>query len=264
MSFEIDRHGAAASPFDLSGKVAIVTGGNGGLGLGMAAGLARAGASVAIAARRRDKAEIALQHLQDLGARALFVETDVASKASCVATAEQVAAEWGRLDILIANAGLGHGRRPEKIDEASWRELIGVNLDGVMYSAQAVYPHLKAAGGGKIVTIGSMYSLFGGAGGAAYGASKGGVVALTRSLAAAWARDNIQVNALLPGWLATEMVAGARDDAEFDQRIVSRTPAGRWGDPDDMAGAAVFLSSAASDFVTGVALPVDGGYSIMS
>lgn len=251
-----------ASLFDLSGKVAIVTGGNRGLGFGMAEGLAAAGASIVIAARRRDAAEKALDALVKLGAQVMFVETDVSQKASCDALAVRVMREWGRIDILVANAGVGSGRRPEKLSEREWSEVLAVNLGGVFFAAQAVYSHMKAAGGGKIVTIGSMYSVFGAAGSAAYGASKGGVVQLTKSLAAAWARDNIQVNAILPGWFETDMVAPARDNAAFNAGIIGRTPAGRWGQPRDLAGAAVFLSSSASDFVTGALIAVDGGYSI--
>ncbi len=228
----------------------------------MAEGLAAAGASIVIAARRRDAAEKALDALVKLGAQVMFVETDVSQKASCDALAVRVMREWGRIDILVANAGVGSGRRPEKLSEREWSEVLAVNLGGVFFAAQAVYSHMKAAGGGKIVTIGSMYSVFGAAGSAAYGASKGGVVQLTKSLAAAWARDNIQVNAILPGWFETDMVAPARDNAAFNAGIIGRTPAGRWGQPRDLAGAAVFLSSSASDFVTGALIAVDGGYSI--
>ena len=131
-----------------------------------------------------------------------------------------------------------------------------------MGHAQAAYPHMKAAGRGKILNIGSMYSLFGAPTVAAYAASKGGLVQLTRSLACAWAPDNIQVNAILPGWIDTDLTRRARQQvAELHDFVLARTPAGRWGEPDDLAGAAVFLCSSASDFVTGAALPVDGGYS---
>jgi 2-deoxy-D-gluconate 3-dehydrogenase len=248
--------------FDLTGKVAIVTGGNGGLGLGMALGLAKAGASVAIAARRRDKAETALAALGEVGAKTLFVETDVADRAACFAMADTVAAHFGRLDILIANAGIGVGGRPERMSEADWRRTLDINLSGVFFSAQAVHPHLKAAGGGKIVTIGSMTSIFGAAAAPEYSASKGAVVQLTKSLAIAWARDRIQVNAILPGWLVTDMVGYAMEMPGFSDGIVARTPAGRWGAPADLEGIAVFLCSPGSDFVTGAAIPADGGYSI--
>jgi 2-deoxy-D-gluconate 3-dehydrogenase len=151
---------------------------------------------------------------------------------------------------------------PEEIAEHEWREIMDVNLGAALFCAQAVYPHMKAAGRGKILNIGSMYSLFGAATVAAYAASKGGLLQLTRSLACAWAHDNIQVNAILPGWIDTDLTRRARQQvADLHDFVLSRTPAGRWGEPDDLAGAAVFLCSSAADFVTGAALPVDGGYS---
>lgn len=254
----------APALFDLAGKVAVVTGGNGGLGLGMALGLAKAGASVAIAARRRDKADAALAALGAEGVETLFVETDVADRASCLAMAEAVAARFGRIDILIANAGVANGGRPEKMSEDVWRRTLDINLSGTFFAAQAVHPHLKAAGGGKIVTIGSMMSIFGSSVGSDYAASKGAVVQLTKSLAIAWARDNIQVNAILPGWLVTDIVAEHKDNAPgFSDAIVARTPQRRWGEPSDLEGIAIFLCSAASNFVTGTAIPVDGGYSVV-
>lgn len=251
-----------ANPFDLSGKVAIVTGGNGGLGLGMALGLARAGASVAIAARQRAKAEAALAQLAETGVATHFIETNVASRDACFAMAAETAERFGRIDILVANAGVAAVSRSAELAEADWRRTLDINLSGAFFSAQAVHPHLKAVGGGKIVTMGSMTSIFGAAGAPDYGASKGAVVQLTRALAAEWARDNIQVNCILPGWLSSEMGDRARAWPEVDERIVKRTPARRWGEPGDLAGTAVFLCSAASDFVTGTAIPVDGGYSI--
>jgi 2-dehydro-3-deoxy-D-gluconate 5-dehydrogenase len=253
----------AAALFDLTGKVAIVTGGNGGLGLGMALGLAKAGASIAIAARRRDKAEAALADLAAAGAEAMFVETDVADRAACFAMAEAVAARFGRIDALIANAGVAMGGSPERISEADWRRTLDINLSGVFFAAQAVHPHMKAAGGGKIVTIGSVMSIFGSGTAPGYSASKGAVVQLTKSLADGWARDGIQVNSILPGWLVTDMVADVKENAPgFSDAILARTPARRWGEPADLEGIAIFLCSPASDFVTGAAILVDGGYSI--
>lgn len=252
----------AGSPFDLTGRVAIVTGGNGGLGLGMALGLAQAGASVVIAARSRAKAEAALVQIAATGAEAHFVESDVARRDSCLAMTEETVSRFGRIDILIANAGIATGGRAAEMPEEDWRRTLDINLSGTFFSAQAVYPHMKSAGGGKIVTIGSMMSIFGSAGAPDYGASKGAVVQLTRALAAEWARDNIQVNCILPGWLSSEMGDRAKNIPGFLDTVVRRTPAHRWGEPSDLAGTAVFLSSAASDFVTGTAIPVDGGYSI--
>ncbi|MCK9541899.1 MAG: glucose 1-dehydrogenase [Novosphingobium sp.] len=249
--------------FDLTGKVAVVTGGNGGLGLGMALGLARAGASIAVAARNEDKARPALAAIEAAGARALFVGTDVADRQSCLSMAERIADAFGRIDILVANAGLAGVGHPEDMAEEEWRRVLDVNLSGSFFSTQAVHPHMVAAGGGKIILLGSMTSIFGHGGAAHYAASKGGVVQLAKSLAISWARHNIQVNAVLPGWFATDIVAEAKAASpEFDAAIVARTPARRWGEPRDLEGVAVFLSSPASDFVTGIAIPVDGGYAI--
>lgn len=250
------------TPFDLAGKVAIVTGGNGGIGLAMASGLARAGADVAIAARSASKAVAAIEAIEALGRRATFHALDAGSKASCAAMVESVMATHGRCDILVNNAGINVRKMPEAIDEEEWRSVIATNLDGAMFCSQAAHRHMKAAGSGKILNIGSMYSLFGAPMVAAYAASKGGIAQLTKALAAAWAADNIQVNAILPGWIDTDLTVRAREQVEgLADAVVARTPSGRWGQPDDLAPAAVFLCSAGADFVTGVLLPVDGGYS---
>ncbi len=248
--------------FDLSGRVAIVTGGNGGLGLGMARGLARAGAAIAVAARDASKGQKAVEELSASGRRCRFYPLQVSAKSSCATMVERVIGDFGRCDILINNAGMNIRKRPEEISADEWREVLDVNLGGALFCAQAVYPHMKAAGRGKIVNIGSMYSIFGAPYVPAYAASKGALVQLTRSLACAWAADNIQVNAILPGWLDTDLTRRAREQIDgLHETVLARTPAGRWGEPDDLAGAAVFFSSAASDFVTGASLAVDGGYS---
>ena len=175
---------------------------------------------------------------------------------------EETAGRLGRLDILINNAGTNIRKAPETYSLDEWREVLETNLTSVFLTSQAVHPHLKRSGGGKIVNIGSMLSIFGAPFAAPYGASKGGVVQLTKGLATAWAKDNIQVNAVLPGWIDTPLTIKARADVDgLHDRVLSRTPAGRWGAPGDLAGVAVFLASAASDFITGVAIPVDGGYS---
>jgi len=245
---------------DLTGKVALVTGGNGGIGLGMAQGLAEAGATIVLAGRDRAKADTALA---SLGAGARFIAADVTSKTACEAMVAQTVAAAGRLDILVINAGMSIRKPPEAFTEAEWRTVLDTNLSGAFFCAQAAHPALKLAGGGKIITIGSMMSLFGAPFAAAYGASKGGIVQLTRALAVAWAADNIQVNAVLPGWIDTDLTRDARAQVPgLNERVLSRTPAGRWGRPLDLAGIAVFLAGPGSDFVTGTAIPVDGGYSI--
>ena len=249
--------------FDLSGLVAIVTGGNGGLGLGMARGLAAAGAAVVIAARNRDKSAAAVAELTALGARALAVEADVTGQASCQAMVQTALDRFGRLDILVNNAGTNIRKQPEEYTLEEWRLILETNLTSAFMGSQAAYPAMQRAGGGKIIMIGSMMSIFGASFTAAYASTKGGIVQLARALACAWAKDNIQVNAVLPGWIDTELtVRGRRDIPGLEERVVARTPAGRWGHPDDFAGVAVFLASSASDFVTGAAITVDGGYSV--
>jgi 2-deoxy-D-gluconate 3-dehydrogenase len=249
--------------FDLSGRVAIVTGGNGGIGLGMARGLAAAGAAVVVAARARDKNAAAVAELEGLGAKALAVEVDVTSEASCGALVQTTLERLGRLDVLINNAGTNIRKQPEDYALEEWRMILETNLTSAFMCCQAAYPAMRQAGRGKIINIGSMMSIFGASFTAPYAASKGGIVQLTRALACAWAKDHIQVNAVLPGWIDTALTRRARRDiGGLEERVVARTPAARWGTPDDFAGIAVWLASPASDFVTGTAIPVDGGYSV--
>jgi 2-deoxy-D-gluconate 3-dehydrogenase len=250
--------------FDLTGKVAIVTGGNGGIGLGMARGLADAGADIAIVGRNEAKSDAAVAELKQQGSKAISIVVDVTDKAAVADMVELVVRELGRVDILVNNAGINIRKPPQALDLEEWDSVIKTNLTSAFLCSQAVYPAMKAAGGGKIINIGSMMSIFGASFAPAYAASKGGIVQFTRSCACAWAADNIQANAILPGWIDTDLTRRAR--AEIDglhDRVLARTPAARWGASNDFAGIAVFLSSAASDFVTGTAIPVDGGYSIM-
>jgi 2-deoxy-D-gluconate 3-dehydrogenase len=252
------------SAFDLSGRVALVTGGNGGIGLGMAKGLAQAGATLVIAARNAAKSAAAAEELQQLGARVATVEVDVQDQASVKRMAQAALDRFQRIDILVANAGINIRKPPQDYAAEEWQQVLDVNLNGPFYCAQAVYPAMKAQGGGKIITIGSMTSIFGLPFAAAYGATKGGIMQLSRSLATAWAKDNIQVNCVLPGWIDTELTRNARKQVSgLHERVEVRTPAGRWGRPDDFGGIAVFLASRASDFLTGTAIPVDGGYSVL-
>ncbi|MEQ8332195.1 SDR family oxidoreductase [Nisaea sp.] len=248
--------------FDLSGKVAAVTGGNGGIGLAMAEGLARAGASIMIIGRNPEKNNVAEGKLTKLGVKASAFAADVTSEADCAAAMAAAKERFGRLDILINNAGTNIRNVPHKLSLQDWRTVIDTNLTSAFICSNAAYPLLSAKGG-KIINIGSMLSIFGSSYGAAYAASKGGIVQLTKSQAVAWASDNIQVNAILPGWINTDLTRQARIDVDgLHDRIQNRTPAERWGDPEDLAGVAVFLSAAASDFVTGTAIPVDGGFSV--
>ncbi len=244
--------------FDLTGKVALVTGGNGGIGLGMAKGLAEAGATVMVAGRDADKNR---QAVKALGANADAVAADMAEEAGVKAVVAAAVQKFGRLDILVNNAGINIRKPPQDYVMEEWHRVMNINLTSLFVCCQAAYPHLKTRGG-KIINIGSMMSIFGASFAAPYGASKGGVVQLTKSLASAWAGDNIQVNAVLPGWIDTELTKGAREQVSgLNEKVLARTPAARWGTPEDMAGIAVFLASPASDFITGTAIPVDGGYS---
>ncbi|HEY7231239.1 MAG TPA: glucose 1-dehydrogenase [Pseudolabrys sp.] len=248
--------------FDLKNRVALITGGNGGIGLGMAKGLAQAGVSVVIGGRNRTKAESALSELRSLGSPAEFVELDVLDETSCRQAVSQAADRFGRLDILVNNAGTTVRKQPEDLTAQEWHLVMNTNLTGAFLCSQAAYPHMVRAGGGKIINIGSMMSVFASSYGAPYAASKGGIVQLAKSMAVAWAKDNIQVNAVLPGWIDTELTQGARRQVQgLHEKVLARTPAQRWGVPGDFAGIAVFLASPASNFITGVAIAVDGGYS---
>ncbi|MDA0353033.1 MAG: glucose 1-dehydrogenase [Chloroflexi bacterium] len=251
---------AARALFDLSGTVALVTGGNGGIGQGIADGLAEAGASVVIAARNEAKTAAAVAAIQSRGGAATGITCDVNVRADLEAAVARCESEYGRLDILVNNAGVARGGQAQSISEADWQLVIDTNLSSLLWAAQVAYPLLKSGGRGKVINIASEYSLFGSGRGIAYPSSKGGVVQLTKSLAVGWAVDGIQVNAIVPGWITTDMTAPVKDNQRFYEGIIYRTPAGRFGEPDELAGAGVFLASHAADFVTGVVLPVDGGY----
>jgi 2-deoxy-D-gluconate 3-dehydrogenase len=249
--------------FDLKGRVAVVTGGNGGIGLGMGRGLVEAGAAVVVAARNREKSLRAVAELRGLGGEAEAIEVDVADEGSVEALVKATVARFGRLDILVNNAGMNIRKPVESLALGEWRQVIDTNLTSAFLASRACHPVMKKQGGGKVINIGSMMSIFGASFAPAYAASKGGMVQLTKAMAAGWAVDNIQVNAVLPGWIDTELTQRARQQIEgLHESVLRRTPAKRWGVEQDMAGVAVFLASPASDFVTGAAIPVDGGYSI--
>jgi 2-deoxy-D-gluconate 3-dehydrogenase len=270
MGFDLEEMHMEGMPmkasFSLQGKVAIVTGGNGGIGKGIARGFAGAGADIVIAARNQAKsAEAAREIQEEFGVRVLGIQVDVRQQEQIQSMGANVLDTFSRIDILVNNAGINIRKMPQDYLEAEWDEVLETNLRSAFLCSKAVYSAMKEAGGGKIINIGSMTSIFGGARLAPYGTSKGGIVQLTRSLAVAWAQDNIQVNAILPGWIDTDLTRQARKDLPgLNERVLARTPVGRWGEPDDLAGAAIFLASPASDFLTGVALPVDGGFSVMA
>lgn len=249
--------------FDLSGRVAIVTGGNGGIGYSIAEGLAQAGAAVAITGRNAAKGEAAVEQLRRAGAQALFVESDVADRESNLRMVEKVTSAFGDIAVLVNNAGLHVANASNVMTSEQWDADISVNLTGAFLCCQAVYPSMVRRGGGKIINIASVGAFLGQPFAPNYAASKGGVVSLTKALAVEWAKDNVQVNSILPGLILTEMTGPGKQVApEFDRMVKSRTPAKRWGDPEDFKGAAIFLASDASAFVTGAELVVDGGYSL--
>ena len=250
--------------FDLKGRVAVVTGGNGGIGLRMARGLLAAGGIPQESCWRRATRRRERRLFANFGSSGAFITVDVADGESCQAMIEQTIDRFGRLDILVNNAGTSIRKPPEAYTASEWHSVLATNLNGAFFCSQAAHPAMKRNGSGKIINIGSMFALLGSAYAAPYAASKGGLVQLTKSLAVAWAADNIQVNVVLPGWIDTELTRNARQQvAGLHERVLARTPAGRWGVPEDLAGIAVFLASPASDFVTGAAIPVDGGFSAL-
>lgn len=245
-------------PFDLAGTVALVTGGNGGIGLAIARALHAAGAAVMIAGRNEAKNAAALAAFAD---RAAAVIADVTDEASVQGMIETTLARFGRLDILVLNAGINIRKPAQEMSFEDWRAVLAADLDSAFLCARAAYPALKGSGRGRVIAIGSMLSLFGAAFAPAYGAAKGGIVQLAKSLAVAWAADGITANAILPGWIDTDLTRTARDQVPgLHEKVLARTPMGRWGVPEDLGGIAVFLASREAGFVTGAAIPVDGGY----
>ena len=251
------------NPFDLTGKAAIVTGGNDGIGRGIATGLASAGASVCIAGRNEERNDQVRREIEKAGHAAIAVRCDVNAEADIAAAIAATEEAFGGLNILVNNAGIAELDAPEHMSDEAWSSVMETNLTSVFKFSRAAHPSLTKSGGGKIINIGSMYSIFGSPFAASYAASKGGVVQLTKSLAVAWANVSIQVNAILPGWITTDMTAPIRSDMpDLYASILARTPAGRFGEPEELAGTAIYLASEASNFVTGQSIPVCGGYSV--
>lgn len=250
--------------FDLEGKVALVTGGNGGIGLGMARGLARAGARVMIAGRNAEKNASASASLSIVGVDCDSIVADISKEEEARSLAPRTVDRFGRLDILVNNAGMPMRKLPQDHTTSDWRVVIDTNLSSAFWTCQSAYPEFRRVGAGKIINVGSHASILGAPFTTAYAASKGGLLQMTKSLACAWGKDNIQVNAVLPGYIDTEMAKSARLEVPgTDDRVLSRTPAGRWGTLEDCEGIAVFLASPASDFITGTALLLDGGYAAL-
>jgi 2-deoxy-D-gluconate 3-dehydrogenase len=251
------------SLFDLTGRVAAVTGGNRGIGRAMALGLARAGASVAVLARNLAQNQLILAELEAIGKPALVVPLDVTDRAALPTAMAEVEHTLGGIDILVNNAGivaLRGGVLNETAD--AWDKTLETHLNASFLLSQWVAKSMiERKSGGKIINLASMYSIFGSGLVPSYSAAKGAIVQLTKSLAIELAPHNIQVNAIAPGWIETDMTAAARGSPMNDE-IIARTPAKRWGRADEIIGATVFLASRGADFITGATLPVDGGYSI--
>ena len=248
--------------FDLTGQVAVVTGGNGGIGRGIALGLAEAGAAVAVLGRSEEKNQRVLSELKAIGVPSVAVRVDVTNRGELEPALNRVESELGGISILVNNAGtvsLSGGVLLETPED--WDNVIETQLNAVFLLSKLAAKSMLSRKRGKIINIASMYSYFGSGIIPSYSAAKGAVVQLTKSMAVELAPYNIQVNAIAPGWIETDMTAPVRS-MPMNEEIIGRTPAGRWGQPEEVAGTAVYLASRASDFVTGTTIRVDGGYAI--
>ena len=254
------------SLFNLKDKIALITGGNGGIGLGIANGFLSEGASVILLGRNKDKLEAAKKKIINEydDSRVLAEQCDVTKRSDISEILDKIQKKFSGLDILVNNAGTNkRANEPHLLSDDDWRFVIDTNLTSIHNVTSLCFPIIKKRGGGKIINIGSIMSIFGSAYASAYAASKGGVVQYTKSFAIAWAKYNVQVNAILPGWIVTEMTDEfGKLFPERYKLVEERTPTGRWGIPEDISGTAIFLASSASKFVTGTTIPVDGGYSV--
>jgi gluconate 5-dehydrogenase len=251
--------GERGSLFDLTGRTVLVTGSSQGIGLGLARGLAAAGAALVLNGRDEAKLAAAAEGLRGEGARVATAAFDVTDGAAVAAAIARVEAEVAPVDVLINNAGIQRRAPLLEMTEAQWREVIDADLTSAFLVTRAVAPRMIARGRGKIINVCSLMSELGRATTGNYAAAKGGLRMLTRAMAVEWARHNLQINGIGPGYIATEMTRPLIENPEFNKWICGRTPAGRWGRPEELVGAAVFLASAASDFVNGQIIYVDGG-----
>lgn len=247
--------------FDLTGKVAVVTGGNRGIGLGMARGLARAGADIALWARDESRNAEAAEELLGLGVRVESLACDVSREADVVRATGETLERLGRIDIGVANAGFGATADLLKLDLDEWHRVLATNLDGAFLTFRELARHMKERGtGGKLIAISSISAMNGTPLQPHYAASKGGLESMVRSFAVRLARYDVQVNAIQPGWIVTEATQRAVDNEDFSDIVMKRTPARRWGSPEDFEGIAVYLASKASSYHTGDVIRIDGGY----
>jgi len=247
------------SLFDLAGRTALVTGSSQGLGLAIARGLAAAGAAVVLNGRHPEKLSAVAQSLRSEGARVDIAAFDVTDGSAAASAIERVEAEFAPVDILVNNAGIQRRAPLAEMTEAQWREVIDTNLTSVFLVARAVAPRMIARGSGKIINLCSVIAEVARPTIANYAAAKGGLKMLTRAMAVEWARQGVQANAIAPGYFLTELNRALVENPQFNAWVCQRTPAGRWGKPEELIGAAVFLASRASDFVNGQMLAVDGG-----
>lgn len=258
----------AYAPFNLSGKVALVTGGNRGIGLGMAKAMAQAGADIVIWGSNPERNLAAEQQLTSLGVRVKAQTVDVSDEAQVAEGMAEAVAAMGRVDAVFANAGIGYGS-PSFVEMKTevYRKVLSVNLDGVFFTLREACRHMveraKAGDpGGSLVGIASLAAIEGAAKNEAYAATKGAVISMIKSVAVEHARYGVRANAILPGWIATDMTAGAQGNSVFAEKVIPRVPARRWGEPEDFGGMAVYLASDASSYQSGTTIVIDGGYSI--
>jgi len=248
--------------FDLSGTVAVVTGASKGLGKSMAVALAEAGTDLALYARDVEGLEGVKKHIEDLGRRAEYFVVDVLNKATIEIAVKDTLETFGHVDILVNNAGVNIRKPVLELSPEEWDLVIDTNLKGYLLIAQAVVPHMLSRGRGKVINMASILGSVALPSQVAYASSKGGVIQMTKVMALEWARQGVQVNAIGPTYFETPLVAQLRNDPERFRFIVDRTPMGRWGQPEELAGVVIFLASKASDFVTGQTIFVDGGWTI--
>lgn len=250
--------------FDLTGKVAIITGGNGGLGLGIAKGLASEGCAVALVGRNQEKIDKAVAEMEAIGAKAIGVKADVSKEADVNRMVAETVEQLGRVDILFNNAAISWGVAPEKLTIEDWDQFIAIDLTSCFLCSKAVHPEMVKVGGGKIINVGSAITQKAMGKLVHYAAAKGGMDHMTQSLALAWGKDNIQVNAILPGLVHTEMMPcfGENKIGPVVDYITKKTPVGRYGMPDDFEGLSLVLSSDASKFITGSIIVADGGMTL--